>query len=277
MLDQYNKNNNNNNDNDSNIVQLLLVLIGSISIALYLAENEFIMLMANHIYIFFVIFLIYCYLIGTFDNFKNNLLIKINTIKRKFGNLNLLEKDFQKTSCNFNYLMSFRKYLNNEDVIKIINKNRLLIKILNEMSKLDSKNYYKNQKIIDLVNDFDKDCIMLKNFLDKIFILKNLNNKNRENFNKFMDKELNNDFLFLYKKVINLKNNLTSEEFFLNIESDKYIKELEKIIIQYDKNVDFEYNQNLINNKMDKYSKVYKLNKEIVDENFKNINQNTLL
>ena len=77
--------------------------------------------------------------------------------------------------------------------------------------------------------------------------------------------------------MINLKNNLTSEEFFLNIESDKYIKELEKIIIQYDKNVDFEYNQNLINNKMDKYSKVYKLNKEIVDENFKNINQNTLL
>ena len=67
MLDQYNKNNNNNNnnDNDSNIVQLLLMLIGSISIALYLAENEFIMLMANHIYIFFVIFLIYCYLIGT--------------------------------------------------------------------------------------------------------------------------------------------------------------------------------------------------------------------
>ena len=63
------------------------------------------MLVIDHI--FFVIFLIYCYLIGTFDNFKNNLLIKINTIKRKFGNLNLLEKDFQKTSCNFNYLMSF--------------------------------------------------------------------------------------------------------------------------------------------------------------------------
>ena len=38
-----------------------------------------------------------------------------------------------------------------------------------------------------------------------------------------MDKELNNDFLFLYKKVINLKNNLTSEEFFLNIESDNDI------------------------------------------------------
>ena len=144
---------------------------------------------------------------------------------------------------------------------------------LNKIYKLDNENYLKNQKVIDLVNDFDKDCdILIKSNKVNGFFNK-LDRLNKEKYNHFIkmdfSKEINERFLSTYKETIDLKKTLANEELISNVKIFKYVKELKSIINEYELKYNINAN-NIIDDKMDKYSEVYKLNKEMIDSSYKN-------